>query len=76
MLEVYGAAGSSEQHELLLSLRTGVLNGRTSKELAATAQPGPMSQSGPRPYHTLIRPAFVWFVAEKGVVSMNSAPDL
>ena len=46
MLEVYGAAGSSEQHELLLSLRTGVLNGRTSKELAATAQPGLMSQSG------------------------------
>jgi hypothetical protein len=32
-------AGSSKQHELSLSLQTRVLNERTSKKLAATAQP-------------------------------------
>jgi hypothetical protein len=39
-------AGSSKQHELFLSLQTRLLNERTSKKLAATAQPSLMSQSG------------------------------
>jgi hypothetical protein len=39
-------AGSSKQHELFLSLQTRILNERTSKELAATAQPSLMSQPG------------------------------
>jgi hypothetical protein len=38
--------GSSKQHELFLSLQTRILNERTSKKLAATAQQSLMSQSG------------------------------
>jgi hypothetical protein len=39
-------AGSSKQHELFTSLQTRILNERTSKKLAATAQLSLMSQSG------------------------------
>jgi hypothetical protein len=39
-------AGSSKQHELFISLQTRILNERTNKKLAATAQLNPMSQSG------------------------------
>jgi hypothetical protein len=39
-------AGSSKQHELFISLQTRVLNERTNKKLAATAQLSPMRQSG------------------------------
>ena len=39
-------AGSSKQHELFLSLQTRILNERTSKKLAATAQLSLVSQSG------------------------------
>jgi hypothetical protein len=50
MLEVCdytkGTAGSSKQHELFISLQTRILNERTNKKLAATAQLSPMSQSG------------------------------
>jgi hypothetical protein len=41
-----GTAGSSKQHELFTSLQTRILNERTNKRLAATAQLGLMSQSG------------------------------
>jgi hypothetical protein len=39
-------AGSSKQHELFISLQTRILNERTNKKLAATAQLNLMSQSG------------------------------
>ena len=39
-------AGSSKQHERFLGLQTMILNDRTSKKLAATAQQSLMSQSG------------------------------
>jgi hypothetical protein len=39
-------AGSSKQHERFLGLQTMILNERTSKKLAATAQQSLMSQSG------------------------------
>jgi hypothetical protein len=41
-----GTAGSSKQHERFLGLQTMILNDRTSKKLAATAQQSLMSQSG------------------------------